>query len=146
MARDSSSLKTRTAGIVASPSDQWDACQFRDNSVMQLLIPYAHVNDAACAQVAPLLQLPHLEQVLRAMTLVQTLSGTAQDLSPPHELFLASALGLSPSSGHIPWAALDRVRSGEPADNTAHAWLTPAFWEIVVGRILMRDPGALVLK
>lgn len=113
---------------------------------MQLLIPYAHVNDAACAQAALSLQLPHLAQVLRAMTLVQTLSGTAQDLSPPHEMFLARALGLSPSSGRIPWAALDRVRSGQLADDIARAWLTPAFWEVGVGHILMRDPRALELQ
>ena len=112
---------------------------------MQLLIPYAHVNDTPCAQAALSLQLPHLEQVLRAMTLVETLKGTAQDLSPPHELWLARALGLTPSDGRIPWAALGRVRSGQPADNTPHAWLTLAHWEIGIGHILMRNPQALQL-
>ncbi len=113
---------------------------------MQLLIPYAHVNDPPCAQVALSLQLPHLAQVLRVMTRVETIKGSALDLSPPHEMFQARALGLSPSDGHIPWAALDRVRAGQPADNTARAWLTPAFWQIGVGHILMRDPFALALQ
>ncbi len=113
---------------------------------MQLLIPYAHVNDSPCAQVGLSLQLPHLAQLLRAMTLVETVKGSAQDLSPPHEMLLARALGLTPSSGRIPWAALDRVRAGQPADNTARAWLTPAFWQVGIGHILMRDPQALELQ
>ncbi len=113
---------------------------------MQLLIPYAHVNDAPCVQAASSLQLPQLAQLLRAMTLVQTIKGSAQDLSPPHETCLARALGLSPSDGRIPWAALDRVRGGQPADNSAHAWLTPAHWQVGVGHILMRDPRALDLQ
>jgi len=113
---------------------------------MQLLIPYAHVNDTPCAQAALSLQLPHLAQLLRAMTLMETIKGSAQDLSPPHEILLARALGLTPSDGRIPWAALDRVRSGQPADNIARAWLTPAHWQIGVGHILMRDPLALDLQ
>lgn len=113
---------------------------------MQLLIPYAHVNGTPFAQAALSLQLPHLAQVLRALTLVETVNGSAQDLSPPHEMLLARALGLSPPSGRIPWAALERVRSGQPADSTARAWLTPAHWEIGIGHILMRDPQALDLQ
>lgn len=113
---------------------------------MQLLIPYAHVNDTPCSQAALSVQLPHLAQLLRAMTLAETIKGSAQDLSPPHETFLARVLGLSPSDGRIPWAALDRVRSGQPADNMGHAWLTPAHWQIGVGHILMRDPIALGLQ
>ncbi len=113
---------------------------------MQLLIPYAHVNDTPCAQTALSLQLPYHAQVLRALTLVETVTGSAQDLSPPHETLLARALGLSPSSGRIPWAALERVRSGQPADNIARAWLTPAHWHVGVGHILMRDPRALALQ
>ncbi len=113
---------------------------------MQLLIPYAYVNDPQCAQAAVSLQLPHLAQALRAMTLVQTVKGSAQDLSPPHEIFLARALGLSPADGRIPWAALDRVRCGQPADNTARAWLTPAHWQIGVGQVLMGDPHVLELQ
>ena len=113
---------------------------------MQLLIPYAHVNDTQCAQVASSLPLPRLAQLLRDMTLVETVGGSAQDLSPPHEILLARALGVTPSDGRIPWAALDRVRSGQPADNIARAWLTPAHWQIGVGHILMRDPLALELQ
>ena len=112
---------------------------------MQLLIPYAHVNDALCAQAALSLQLPHLTQVLRAMTLVETFEGTAQDLSPPHEMWLARALGLTPADGRIPWAALGLVRAGQPADKTPRAWLTLAHWEIGIGHILMRNPQALEL-
>jgi hypothetical protein len=113
---------------------------------MQLLIPYAHVNDPRCAQAASSLQLPQLAQLLRAMTLVETVSGSAQDLSPPHEVLMARALGLTPSDGRIPWAALEQVRSGQRTDNAAHAWLTPAHWQIGIGHILMRDPKALELQ
>jgi len=113
---------------------------------MQLLIPYAHVNDPPCAQAAVSLQLPHLAQVLGEMTLVQTVKGSAQDLSPPHEMFLARVLGLTPSDGRIPWAALDRVCAGQVADDTARAWLTPAHWQIGVGHVLMGDPRALQLQ
>ena len=113
---------------------------------MQLLIPYAYVNDPQCAQVAATLQLPRLAQLLQRLTLTDTVVGSADDLSPPHERLRARALGLDGADGCFPWAALELARSGQPPGATGHAWITPAHWQIGANHILMRDPDTLDLQ
>lgn len=113
---------------------------------MQLLIPYAHVNDTGCVQAAKPLLLPNLAQLLRHLSLAQTVTGSADDLSPPHERQLARLLGLTPVDGRIPWAALELAQTGQAPGEQAHAWITPAHWQVGVDHILMRDPQSMALQ
>jgi hypothetical protein len=112
---------------------------------MHLLIPYAHVNDPQCVQVAAALQLPRLSLLLRDLTLVETVTGSAQDLSPVHEQMHARALGLQAADGQIPWAALAQANDGGQTHAGGCAWVTPAHWQIGMDHILMLDPQTLDL-
>lgn len=113
---------------------------------MNLMVPYAYVNDPQCAQLAATLQLPRLEQLLRALVLTETVTGSADDLSPPHERLRAQALGVHAADGHIPWAALELAAAGHAPDAKGHAWITPAHWQIGTGHIQMLDPDMLELQ
>jgi hypothetical protein len=113
---------------------------------MQLLVPYAFVNDPQCAQRAATLQLPQLEQLLRALALTDTVTGSADDLSPPHERRRARALGVDAADGCIPWAALELAAAGQVPGASGYAWITPAHWQIGTGHIQMLDPDTLQLQ
>ena len=113
---------------------------------MKLLVPYAYVNDPQCAQLTATLQLPRLEQLLRDLVLTDTVTGSAHDLSPPHERLRARALGVDAADGRIPWAALEMAASGQEPRATGHAWITPAHWQIGTGHIQMLDPDMLQLQ
>jgi hypothetical protein len=113
---------------------------------MKLLIPYAHVNDPQCVQVGATLQLPGLSLLLRDLTLVETVTGSEQDLSPVHEQMHARVLGLDAADGQIPWAALSLAREGGQASTGGCAWVTPAHWQIGMDHILMLDPDTLALQ
>ncbi|MEO8544392.1 MAG: phosphoglycerate mutase [Burkholderiaceae bacterium] len=113
---------------------------------LQLLIPYAHVNDPQCVLVATSLSLPWLTQLLRGLMLVDTVTGSPDDLSPPHERLRARALGLDAPDGQIPWAALELARSGQQPGATGQAWVTPAHWQIGTNQVLMLDPDSLQLQ
>lgn len=113
---------------------------------MRLLVPYAYVNDPSCASLAATLHLPRLEQLLRDLVLTDTVTGSADDLSPPHERQRAVALGLEATDGRIPWAALELAAAGQAPGSTGHAWITPAHWQIGTGHIQMLDPDLLQLQ
>jgi hypothetical protein len=113
---------------------------------MKLLIPYAHVNDPQCVKVGATLQLPRLSLLLRDLTLVETVTGSEQDLSPVHEQVHARALGLNAADGRIPWAALAQAQQGAQTVAGDCAWITPAHWEIGMDHILMLDPDTLALQ
>ncbi len=137
----------KTAAIVALPHRVRRArVQFPDNSPMQLLIPYALVDAPACKQALAALQLPHLNALLRRLTLSATHQGSDNDLSMPHEKALARAAGLSPQDGRIPLAALALAASGTDPGQQGWAWITPAHWQIATNQIQMRDPAALELQ
>lgn len=112
---------------------------------MQLLIPYARVNTAACDQALANLQLPRLDRLLRRLALVDAEQGSEHDLTPPHERVLARALGLPAHDGRIPWAAHALAQSGTSPGDRAWAWITPAHWDVGADRIVMADPHALQL-
>ncbi len=112
---------------------------------MQLLIPYAVVDDPGCAQALSGLQLPTLDPLLGRLTVSRTDTGTPGTLTPPHEHALAQAIGIPAADGQIPWAAWAVARSGRDPGTTGWAWITPAHWEIGSDRVRMPDPAALQL-
>ena len=112
---------------------------------MQLLIPYALVNDPACARIAATLQLPRLEQLLRRLSPGEPVQGTGDSLSPPHEHMRARALGLACDDGRMPWAALGIAQAGRDPGQDAWGWITPAHWEVGSHGIRMLDPATLEL-
>lgn len=113
---------------------------------MKLLIPYAHVNDPQCVRAAATLQLPRLSLLLRDLTLVDTVTGSEQDLSPVHEQAHARLRGLDAADGCIPWAALAQADEGGQTHTGGCAWVTPAHWQIGMDHILMLDPDMLALQ
>lgn len=115
-------------------------------SGMKLVIPYAHVNDPQCVKVGATLQLPRLSLLLRDLTLVETVTGSEQDLSPVHEQLHARTLGLNAADGRIPWAALAQAQEGGQTHCGDCAWITPAHWQIGMDHILMLDPESLALQ
>ena len=91
-----------------------------------------------------------LGQLLGRMELVDTDSGKAESLSPPHERALAQALGIAGGQtpdGLIPWAASDAaalLQAG--SDNKALAWITPCHWAMGHLHATLSDPAALALN
>ncbi len=113
---------------------------------MQLLIPFAFVDSPGCVQALAGLQLPHLDRLLRTLSLVDSDAGSPDTLSPPHERALARALGISADDGKIPWAALNMARNGRTPVPTGCAWVSPAHWQIGSNGIQMLDPDQLQLQ
>lgn len=93
---------------------------------MQLLIPFALVNDPGCAQAMSTLQLPTLDRLLGRLAVSRTEAGSADSLTPPHEKALAQALGLPTEDGLVPWAAWTVARGGLAPGTAGWAWVTPA--------------------
>lgn len=112
---------------------------------MQLLIPYAFVNDPGCAQALSSLQLPTLDLLLGRLTVSRTEEGSADSLTPPHEKALAQALALPTGDGLVPWAACAMARNGRDPGATGWAWVTPAHWQVGTNHIQMTDPDLLQL-
>ena len=89
----------------------------------------------------PVLNLPHLQQLLGRMRRVQTLTDLEWERPHPlmpHERALAQALGW-PDAGPWPWAARDTGMAG------AQAWITPCHWQVGMDQVVMLPPEALAL-
>lgn len=124
----------------------------RPDLTPHLLIPFA-----ACSAEAwlPTLQSlpPHsfkrLGQLLQGMKLVQTDTGDAESLSPPHERALARALGLATldtADGLLPWAASEAVEQLQAGVDKAWAWITPCHWAMGHLHATLSDPAQLALQ
>ena len=88
------------------------------------------------------IELPNLGKLLRGMLLLETSSGNADSLSPPHERVLAKASGLTDcGDGLIPLAALQI--SASPAE--ACAFVTPCHWAMGREHATLTDPATLAL-
>ena len=95
------------------------------DSTPHLIIPFAQCSDEGWLPSMAGLDLKNLGQLLRGMRLIDTDSGRADSLSPPHERALAKALGLAASAdGLIPWAALE----AKAAPGQGWAVVTPCHW------------------
>ena len=116
-----------------------------------LVIPFAACAGPAWASAMKTLppnSLPHLGKLLQGMKLIQTRTGDAHSLSPPHERVLAAALGLPEATevpdGLIPWAALAADQAGMPPGK-AWAFITPCHWAMGREHATLTDPAELAL-
>ena len=118
-----------------------------------ILPPHLVIPFAACAGPAwastmktlPVSSFQHLGKLLQGMKLVQTHTGDAHSLSPPHERVLADALGLPAApDGLIPWAALAAGEAGLPPGK-AWAFVTPCHWAMGREHATLTDPAGLAL-
>ena len=90
-----------------------------------------------------------LGQLLGRMELVDTDSGKAESLSPPHERALAQALGIAGEQtpdGLIPWAASDAGALLPASIGKAWSWITPCHWAMGHLHATLSDPAALALN
>ncbi len=120
----------------------------------QLVIPFAKCSSDAWAQTMQALpadSLKNLSRLLMAMKPVQTSTGTADSLSPPHERVLGQLEGLTGAEpivdGLIPWAAWEASTAAETRmiSNKAWAFITPCHWAMGREHASMTDPQALAL-
>ena len=113
-----------------------------------LVIPFAACAGPAWAsalKTLPVGSFQHLGKLLQGMKLVQTLTGDAHSLSPPHERVLAAALGLPTApDGLIPWAALAADQAGMPPGK-AWAFVCPCHWAMGREHATLTDPAGLAL-
>ena len=113
-----------------------------------LVIPFAACSGPAWAstmKTLPVSSFQHLGKLLQGMKLVQTHTGDAHSLSPPHERVLADALGLPAApDGLIPWAALAAGKAGLPPGK-AWAFVTPCHWAMGREHATLTDPAGLAL-
>ena len=112
------------------------------NPPLHLIVPFAQCSDAGWLQATPPLLLKNLAQLLRGMKLINTDTGPAESLSPPHERVLAKACGLTSADGLIPWAALQAKANL----HEAWAWITPCHWAMGREHATLTDPAMLYLN
>ncbi len=112
------------------------------DSAPHLIVPFAQCSDEGWLQATTPLLLKNLVQLLRGMKLINTDTGPADSLSPPHERVLAKACGLTIADGLIPWAAL------EAKANLHEAWalMTPCHWAMGREHATLTDPAMLDLN
>lgn len=113
---------------------------------LHLLVPFAACPAAACRDALRGLELPGLSGLLARLEPVADDPGEPQDLSLPHERFLARAAGLWGGDGRIPQAAWQLQREGQDPGGAAWAWLTPCHWRVGRDHIRMDPPQALGLR
>ena len=111
-------------------------------------IPHMIVAFASCGgdewlRTMSAFELTSLGKLLRGMQLLETHTGLADSLSPPHERALAKALRLPNSiDGLIPWAA---VKSRAQV-NEGRAFITPCHWAMGREHATLTDPATLELS
>ena len=110
---------------------------------MPTLITHAKPLGQQCQQTLSSLHMPNLDALLRLLT--PGLRSTCEEdtLSPLHEMLEASARGLAPQDGLLPWAALQAkaLQLPAPATGEAWAWLTPCHWQVNADHVRMADPA-----
>jgi hypothetical protein len=112
------------------------------NPALHLIVPFAQCNEEGWLQATVPLLLKNLAQLLRGMKLINTDTGPADSLSPPHERVFAKASGLTIADGLLPWAAL------EAKANLHEAWalMTPCHWAMGREHATLTDPAMLDLN
>ena len=129
-------------------------------------VPHLLLAFAACAdanwlmtlKALPAAHTSHFAKLLQGMQLVQTDTGDALSMSPPHERALARVNGLGGDGlrdglgdGLIPWAAWEHEQrsQGEAGEETrARSWayVTPCHWLMGREHATLTDPDALALS
>lgn len=118
-----------------------------------LVIPFAACDGEGWAQAMkamPADRLRNLGRLLQGMRLVDSDSGNADSLSPPHERVLARLQGLAGENalpdGLIPWAAARAATLQlSTGPGQAWAWFTPCHWAMGREHATLTDPAALGL-
>ena len=111
---------------------------------MHVVIPFALSDDPACRQAAKALQLPHLSQMVQALSPSAGLAFPPNSLALVHEHLQAAELGW-PMSSSYPWAALKAAQQGLDR-SLAWAFVTPCHWQVGQGQVMMSHPQALGLQ
>ena len=122
----------------------------RVETTSHLIIPFARCNsDGWLKAIAPL-QLRTLGQLLRGMQLVDTDSGQADWLSPPHErAFYTAAYPAGNgrwADGLIPRAALEADERQIAEPEQGWAFITPCHWAMGREHATLTDPATLALN
>lgn len=108
-----------------------------------LIVPFAQSAGDGWLEAATKLELKNLSQLLRGMKLVESDTGKADSLCPPHERVLAKAWGMAASTdGLIPWAAL----AAKAKPNQPWAFITPCHWAMGREHATLTDPATLDLN
>lgn len=111
-----------------------------DDFAQHLIVPFASSSSEDWLQAVSSIELKNLSHLLRGMKLVDSDTGKADSLSPPHERVLAKALGMAASpDGLIPWAALE----AKAKPNQAWAFITPCHWAMGREYATLTDPATL---
>ncbi len=111
-----------------------------------LIVPFAQCQDQNIGegwlQATSALAIKNLENLLRGMRRVETDTGRADSLSPPHDRVLAKAVGLTVNvDGLAPWAALEaKAPLGQ-----SWAFITPCHWAMGREHATLTDPATLGL-
>ena len=110
------------------------------DTVPHLIVPFAGFPGDDWLQKVNQIELENLHQLLRGMKLLDTNTGQADSLSPPHERVLAKALRLATNAdGLIPWAALE----SKAKPNQGWAIITPCHWAMGREHATLTDPATL---
>ena len=108
-----------------------------------LIVPFASCSGNDWLQAMSSIELKNLSHLLRGMKQVDTDTGQADSLCPPHERVLAKACGLTNSpDGLIPWAALEAKANL----NEGWALITPCHWVMGREHATLTDPATLELN
>lgn len=113
-----------------------------DDFAQHLIVPFASYSGEDWLQAISSIELKNLRQLLRGMKLVDSDTGKADSLCPPHERVLAKAWGMAASTdGLIGWAALE----AKAKPNQAWAFITPCHWAMGREHATLTDPATLGL-
>jgi hypothetical protein len=113
------------------------------DSSPHLIVPFASCNGDDWLLAISSIRLKNLGKLLRGMKLVETDTGPAESLSPPHERVWAKALRMKSSpDGLIPWAALEAKAN----PNEGWAFITPCHWAMGREHATLTDPATLELN
>jgi hypothetical protein len=110
-----------------------------------LLVPFAGRPPGGQPAAVRGLQLPNLQRLLARLEADAGETGSARDLSLPHERVLARAYGLEPVDGLIPLAAWQAQQDGGSPGTEGCAWITPCHWRVGRDHIEMANPQELQL-
>jgi hypothetical protein len=115
---------------------------------MHILIPHAAPPGPQCRLALNQLKLPRLQALLAHLERAALDQAAPGSPNPLHEWVHATALGLQPQAGRIPWAALQAVQLGLPPAPDGQGWgqLTLCHWQINADHVEMFDPAGLQLS
>ena len=108
-----------------------------------LIVPFASCSSDDWLQAASSIGLKNLGKLLRSMKLLETDTGQADSLLPPHERVWAAAIGMKSSAdGLMPWAALEAKAN----PHEGWAFITPCHWAMGREHATLTDPATLDLN